>query len=336
MIKSFSCLEIKGIAAAVPTQIRKIESLKDSIMGDISRIIDSTGISQVRVTSENVTAGDLCLAAAKKLLSDLNISESEIDAVVMVTNSPDYFSPQTSHLIQAELNLRKDIPCLDLLSGCSGFVYGLFQSALLLECNCAKNVLLLVGETPTKVLSPKEPSTFVLFGDAGSAAIISGKKPGCISISSDGKGARHIRVPNSAFRVDPNEVEKSRILVMNGAEVFAFATREAPKAIDEILKANNLDISQIDFFVPHQANKFIVDTIVKRLNIDKTRVLNCLREFGNTGSGSPALNIVVNGKKLSDEDPKRVLISTFGVGLSIGTCLVDLSDTFISTLQEID
>lgn len=317
-------VSIRSIATAVPADIVELASLQAKFGSEeVTRTINSTGIHRIRKSAPSLTAGDLCLAAAQNLLRADNIDRSSIEALVLVTITPDYLCPQTSPSIHHRLGLNKDVPCFDLSYGCSGYIYGLLQAASLIQGLGLKRVLLLAGETMTKAVDPDDRATAMLFGDGGSASIID-RTEGvdlCFALGNDGRSNQSIIYPSSGFR----QSAEPRKLLMDGAGVVSFVAQEIPDNIRSLLSFSNINTSDIDLFVSHQASKIILGYLTKSLSIPESKSLSVLAEFGNTGSASVPLALTASSGLPAQR--KNVVLVGFGVGLSWGSALVDLSNT---------
>jgi 3-oxoacyl-[acyl-carrier-protein] synthase-3 len=333
MHKIFSDISISAVSAAVPAnkiQVRGLTGLFQS--AEIDRIIQKTGIESFRRTDSETTAADLCYHAARALLADLGLGVGDIDGLVFVSAHPDFLSPPSSHILQHRLGLKTTTPCFDSAAGCSGYVQGILQSAMMISSGVSNRVLLLVGETSTKVLAQDDKTTIPLFGDAGSATIVEHSSGSSVTVSmySDGSGALQIYLPNSGFRIS----EEPKFLKMNGMDVFAFAVKEGPASIRIFLSECGLNSEDIDVFVLHQANKLILDQILRKLGVNPDKALSSLKDFGNTGSASIPLSLVTDSG-WRKRPKNKTLLSGFGVGLSWGVALADLSKTHIRPLLEV-
>ena len=333
MLKTYRGLKISGVAAAVPENIREMLDMAKAFPDlDSTRTIKNTGVERVRVAGDQTTASDLCYVAARKLFLDLNIEPSEVDALIFASVSPDYLFPPTSHILQHRLGLKNSTPCFDLSYGCTGYSYGLLQAAMLISSKTANKVLLLVGDTPTKTLRADDHSTLFLFGDAGSATLVESDNEGEISIFTqvDGSQSQVIRLPNSAYR----KSDEPCGFIMNGIEVFNFALKKAPEVIRALLGEAGINIDDVDMFVFHQANKLIVEYLIKNEKLNAEKVLLSLKDFGNTASTSIPL-LLVNDAAANQRKKERTLLCSFGSGLSWNGALVDLSATHFSKLEEL-
>jgi 3-oxoacyl-[acyl-carrier-protein] synthase-3 len=333
MHKCFSDISISAVAAAVPANKIRVRDLTNLFeTAEIDRIIQKTGIEFLRRTNSETTAADLCYHAARALLASRGQSPIGIDGLIFVSAYPDYISPSTSNILQDRLGLKTTVPCFESVTGCSGYVQGILQAAMMISCGISSRVLLLVGDTTTKVLAPDDKTTIPLFGDAGSATIIEKCAGSSITVSlyADGAGALQIYTPNSAFRVS----DEPKFLKMNGLDVFAFAVKEVPASIFAFLSQCGMKIQEIDIFILHQANQLILDFIFRKLEISPEKALGSLKNFGNTGAASIPLSLVVD-RHLDKQPRNKALLSGFGVGLSWGVVLADLSNTQIGPLVEV-
>jgi len=342
---------ISGLTAAVPsntidnyayTQYFDTESVKE--------VVDKVGIRERRFADEKTCASDLCYAAAEKLLKDMNIERSEIDLLVFVSQTPDYKMPATSIILQHRLNLPNSTIAFDINMGCSGFIYGLSVVYSYMQQKGFRKALLLDGETRSKVYSAKDRNTAFLFGDAGVAALIEkDEKYGesYFSLNSDGSREHLIKIEAGGYR-NPSSIEtlKEKVIDehgnirndeqahMNGADVFNFLIREVPKDIKNTLLYAKSELSQIDYFVFHQANNYINNYLGKKLKLDKEKVPMSIEKYGNTSSVSIPLTIVSELKDKIDRNTKTLLCG-FGVGLSWATAIINLNDCYIGDMVEL-
>ena len=305
----------------------------------VEKISQKTGIYSRHIAGPNETSGDMGLLAGKKLLSDFEIDPSSIDFLLFCTQSPDYFLPSTSCILQDKLGLPNSCGALDFNLGCSGFVYGLSLAKGLIASAQARNVLLICSETYSKFLNPKDKSVRTIFGDGASACLISERKtPGSGELlefvfGTDGKGFKNLIVPGGAARSNfapswpsisnfekPKSEEsferKPTALYMNGPAIFNFTLERIPESMEMILKKSGLTLEQVDGFVFHQANEFMLETLRKRLKIPKERFFLNLSQCGNTVSSTIpiALSEARLDKKIGDLN--NIILVGFGVGYS--------------------
>jgi len=342
----FKKVGIRAIAACIP---KKISSNYDlcNIMSDeeIEKTVNSIGIKEKRIADIDVCSSDLCFKAAEKLLEDNQIDRSTIDMVLFLSQTPDFIIPATSPSLQHRLGLQKSTACMDLSLGCSGYVYALSTAFAYASMDGINRVLLLVGETFSKIVNNKDKVNAPLYGDAGTATLVEkgNEEDSIFCLYSDGEGAPAVMIPAGGFRkpsnidshvVSEREDGNSRSdseLFMDGMDVFNFALGVVPKGVKEILKIVSLTANDIDYIVFHQSNKFMTDFFVKKLKIDLEKVPYCIEKYGNTSSSSIPLTIV---SELKDINNKKMVICGFGAGLSWATAYIEPNNCLISELVE--
>lgn len=314
---------------------------------EIEKTIQSIGIEERRIANPDVCASDLCYKAAEKLLVDNTIERESIDALIFVSQTSDYHQPATACILQHKLGLSKDCLAFDINLACSGYVYGLSAAYAYASQNGINRVLLLVGETMSKIVSKFDKVNTPLFGDAGTATLIEKGDYGetIFSLHTDGSGAEVMMIPDGGFRnptntksfeeeLDENGDKRNRLQFrMDGMDVFNFGMREEPRDVKNLIAAAGKEIGDIDLLIYHQANKFMTDFFTSRLHFDKNKTPYSIRKFGNTSSASIPLTIVT---ELKDNYPerKKVILSGFGAGLSWGSVLLNLEKCKISNLIE--
>lgn len=341
---------IAGLAAAVPKHVyHNLSDNKNFSEEDARAIVEKTGIFERRVSDEATCASDLCFAASEQLINEMGIDRNEIDVLIFVSQTPDFRMPATGIILQHRLNLPKSCLAFDINLGCSGFVVGLNLAYSLLQQDSIRKVLLLNGETRTRVYSFKDRQTGFLFGDAGTACLVDkNEKYGqsWFMLDSDGAKSDYISIKSGGYR-NPStpesfierERENGRVYsdeqgYMDGAGVFEFVITEVPKSIKKTLQFAGAEKEQIDYFVFHQANKFMNEHLNRKLKLDEQKVPFSLDRYGNTSSVSIPITIVseLNGK-LSGTN--RVLISGFGVGLSLGTAVISIDTPWLGKITEV-
>ncbi len=342
---------IKALTAAVPKQV--FDNLSDNphfSQEDAQAIVEKTGIYQRRVAEDGVCASDLCFAAAQQLLDENGVDRGEIDLLIFISQTPDYRMPATSIILQHRLGLPKSCAAFDVNLGCSGFVVGLNLAFAMAKQESIRKVLLLNGETRTRAYSQKDRKTGFLFGDAGSACLI--EKSGDESksyflIDSDGEKNDYIKIKSGGYR-NPSSCESLQERVfedgsirtdeqgyMDGNGVFEFVIIEVPRQIRKLYKQTEYTKEDIDYFVFHQANRFMNEHLIKKMKLDPGKAPFCLDKYGNTSSVSIPLTIVSELQPDFVNKSKKMLISGFGVGLSLGSAILDMNDVKIGTLLEI-
>ena len=307
----------------------------------IEKISLKVGIEQRHIASENETAGDLAYNAACNLFKDFPVQKDKIDYIILCTQSPDYMLPSTACILQNRLGLPKQCGAFDFNLGCSGYVYGLGIAKGLVVSGQAKNVLLLTGETYTKYISDEDKGNKTIFGDAATATLVSDEekeeglnyKIGNFSYGTDGAGYENLIVRNGASRhkvkdgVDEYDEESSFVrndnnIFMDGKAIFNFTAFEVPKLFKSNLAANTLNKEDIDLFVFHQANAYMLDTVRKRCGIDAEKFFVDIKNVGNTVSNSIPLALVFAEKAGRLHGSNKILISGFGVGLSMAAVVL--------------
>lgn len=339
---------IQAISACVPKNIAFNKDLGYLMpQEDIDKTIQSIGIEERRFVDSDVCSSDLCYKAAKQLIDDNQIDPSSIDALIFVSQTSDYHQPATSPILQHRLGLSTSTLAFDVNLACSGYVYGLSIAYAFASQAGINNVLLLVGETMSKIVSKYDKVNTPLFGDAGTATLITKGEFGSsvFSLHADGSGAEAMMIPYGGFRQQSCEEGLKEIedkngdrrtgeqFRMNGMEVFNFGMREEPKDIKRLLAETGMSIDDLDLLIYHQANKFMTDFFTKRIKFTTEKTPYSLKHFGNTSSASIPLTIVSELKE-KYPDRKNVILSGFGAGLSWGSVLLDLTQCHISKLIE--
>lgn len=297
----------------------------------ISRLKKGTGFESFSIAEENICASDFCAAAAENIFSNTEIKKSEIRAIIFVTQTPDYFLPATSHLLQHKLNLPRDTVTFDVNLGCSGFVYGLYIAANLAQ-NLDGKILLMCGDTVTRNIFEDDISCLSVFGDAGTSAIISKSRGQKIffNIQTFGEYSDAIIVPRGAYRnslvVENNSLNvRENFVTMDGAQVMNVSTKFLPQNLNDLMKFANVDTSDIGGFFLHQANKIILQNIASQLKLTEEKVPFKSARIGNTSSASIPVTLC-EMKRLNEPINFLSVLSGFGVGMSIASAVVDLTN----------
>lgn len=321
-------------------------SFKGSDSRNLAKLKELMGLHERYVASRSTTAGDLCGEAAEQLFSANVSKREEIGAVIMVTQTPDYIMPATAAVIHGKLGLPAECAAFDVNLGSSGYVYGLWLAFQMVETGSVSKVLLLGGDTLDRLASSNDKATGALFGDAGSATIVEraeGDSPSFFSVGTDGKSYRHLIVPAGGFRqpkTDATRIEQTdsqgnrrspEHLYMDGSAIFAFSTIKAPAEVKRVLAAAGEEIANVDYLLFHQANKYIISTIMRGLQLPLSKTpYQVVEKYGNLSVASIPVSVC---EVLRDEimrERRRVILCGFGVGLSWATCLLDLENVFCS------
>lgn len=332
---------IRGVSSYLPGSVLKNEDLEEQFPEwSVQKIASKTGISERRIAGPDQFSSDLAAEAANNLFSAYKIDRSQVEFIILCTQSPDFYLPTTACLVQEMLGLPQTCGALDINLGCSGYVYALGLAKGLIETGQVQNVLLLTADTYSKFLNPADKSVRTIFGDGASATFIeaSAEQPSIIGLNfgTDGSGGKHLIVPNGGLRnadeFAPKALASSRglesealDLFMDGPEIFNFTIRVVPQCIDQILTKASTTMEQIDLFVFHQANTFMLNHLRKSLGIPEDKFFISLENTGNTVSSTIpiALSSAVDQGALIPG--MRVLVLGFGVGLSWGGAVINWS-----------
>jgi 3-oxoacyl-[acyl-carrier-protein] synthase III len=323
-------MKIVSIVSAVPANIENNQFLPFDY-NELQKIIETSGIQQKRIANAHTTSSSLCKAAADHIFYNLDINKSDIGILVFVTQYPDFILPSTVHILQHQLGLDTSVVAIQINEGCAGYIYGLHLIKSLLLHSPKEFALLLVGDTTSKVIDQNDQSTRPLFGDAGSATLLSKTEINIQTLlGGDGSGEADIKVENNCFK---NGFDQRPTLKMDGMNVFMFGISRVPKYVEEFLTMYKIDKNKIDFLVLHQANKMMNDRISRKLGFSQAKSLQSLQYFGNTSNASIPLTISTNLKNKYDQ-PITILACGFGVGLAWGVANFVLdSDVYLDLIE---
>ncbi|MBR4924269.1 MAG: ketoacyl-ACP synthase III [Prevotella sp.] len=328
---------IKGIAYYLPENVLTNEQLVEQFPEwTVEKISKKVGISERHVTTEDETAGDMAIKAAEKLFVEKNIDRASVDFVLLCTQSPDYHLPSTSCIIQEKLGLSTKCGAFDFNLGCSGYEYGLAVAKGLVLGGIAKNILLLTAETYTKYIHPSDKGNRTIFGDGATATLISDDgfaEIGEFTLGTDGSGAEELIVktgcarqfkPANDYQVDEEDgIHSSDNLYMNGKAIFDFTSDVVPPLIAETLQKNGLSEEDVDLYVFHQANKYMINYIRKLMGIDKAKFYIFMENVGNTVSST--IPIALCEAEKEGKLKGNIVLAGFGVGLSYGAVVIKVS-----------
>lgn len=322
--------KIAAIGTCVPS--RRFDNLTETTEFtklEVKKVVSLAGVHSRRMADESMCSSDLCLAAANKILESLEWERDSIDGLVMVTQSPDYLLPSTSCVIHKHLQLSDACATFDVGLGCSGYPYGLWLAAMMLKSGGLHRVLVLHGETPGRFSNKSDRSVSLLFGDSGSATALeatASENSGdwFFKLHTDGSGYEDMIMEGGGFRNrfcnDPGKY----YLRMNGANIFNFTIKRVPSLIQDTLALAQMNVEDVDYYIFHQSNQFIIKHLMKKLELPIEKVPIILKEFGNTGGPSVPLTITQGGLNRPADRPLRMLLLGYGVGLSWGSALVRL------------
>lgn len=327
-------IKIAAIAAAIPEKEYKIDSFEGQFGKEyVEKFQENTGIRSIRKTVEHQTASDLAYAAAENLLAKHPINRDNIGALIFGTLSPDYRRPTTACVLHKRLGLSKNCAAFDISLGCSAFVYGITTVASMMHSSNIDHALLLLGETVSKFANPKDSSVAMLFGDAGAAILLEKTNEPLVinsSLKTDGTGYQAIIAPAGGLRNtnppvqeyadDEGNIRNLYNTHMQGGNVFSFTISDVPRSLKEFLEHTQTTVADYNCFAMHQANKFILQMIAKKLKVDFSLFPVCLDKYGNTSAPSIPLALCDKYGDANVDENIRVLSSGFGVGLSWGVC----------------
>lgn len=337
-------VRFSGMATCVPrNSVSNLLDCKPQLRDERERLVRNIGIEFRRVAPSWQCFSDLAFDAAQTLLDALNWQRSEIDALIVVTQSPDYRAPATAIILQDRLGLPHSTLAFDVNLGCSAYPYALHLLGSMIASGSVKKGLVLVGDCTS---TPNDP----LFSDAGTATAMefdAHAAPMYFDLNSDGSGYQAIILPVGGHR-EPTAIEhllphrqdpqalwrRPLDLILDGPAVLTFSTQRIPPAVEKLLEHAHVSKSQVDYFIFHQANRMINDTLRKKLELPVEKVPSSLRDFGNTSGASLPLTMTVRLHEQLEGGPHRLLLCGFGIGLSWATCLVDIDGACFPALIE--
>ena len=332
-----------GMASCVPKRIvSNLEDCPPSQRSERERLVRNIGIQTRRLCTEQQCFSDLALIAAEKLLADLHWQREEIGALIVVTQSPDYLYPATAIILQDRLGLPPTTIAFDVNLGCSGYPFGLHLLGSMIAAGGVKKGLLLIGDKTFKVKDP-------LFSDAGTATALefdTGAPPMHFDLNSDGSGYRAIirtvgghREPYSPEHLAPQYDEHGNpfgpdYLQLDGPAVLSFSTQRVPPAVERLLGYAQVSKDEVDYFVFHQANRMINETIRKKLGLPAEKVPSTLHDYGNTSGASLPVTMTARLHEALSGKRHKLLLAGFGIGLSWGTAIADVEGAIFPAMIE--
>lgn len=343
----FKNVRIAGISAGVPkAKFCNLDMKNLSNEYDAATFVKTTGVKERRI-DDRFTTSDLCVSAAQQLITDLGWEKQDIEALIFVSQTTDYYLPATACIVQERLGLSKECYATDIVIGCSGWVYGLSTVASLLASGSIKRALLMAGDAKRHV-----PTNDPLFGFAGTVTALEYQDNAngfIFHFGTDGSRYDAIIIPDGGCRnqITAKSFETDKTVEgghplnrlqtrMKGMDVFAFGISTAPMSVKRLAEHYGFDYRGYDYFVFHQANMKMNNMIVKLLKLDPKKVPSCMYEFGNTSSASIPLTIVTQLKGKFEHKPTKFICCGFGVGLSWGTVAFETDNIVISDLVEVD
>jgi 3-oxoacyl-[acyl-carrier-protein] synthase-3 len=315
---------LTGLGSYAPERVLTNADLEAMVDTNDEWIVTRTGIRERRIAAPEQAASDLALPAARKALEQAGVAAEEVDLIVVATATPDMLFPATAAIVADTLGAR-NAAAYDLLAGCTGFVYALAQAYGQVASGLSTKALVVGAEVLSRITNWQDRSTCILFGDGAGAAVVEPIVTGGIAgfeLGADGSGGPDLCVPAGGSRlpISCDELEEElQFIKMNGAEVFRFATRVMVSSAEEVLAVCGATVDDVDLYVPHQANRRIVDHVVKNLGLDPNKVLINIDRFGNTSSASIPICLAEAQEDGRLGEGTRVLMSAVGAGLTWGS-----------------
>ena len=316
-------IDLRGVVCSLPARrLLNTDFAPRFDVAEVQEVSAITGVENRHWAAPAQTAADLCEVAAYRLLDQLDWPAESVDALLLVTQTPDQRMPATACLLHGRLGLASHCAAFDVALGCSGYVYGLWLAATMIAGGC-RRVLLLAGDTSSRLIDPADRATALLFGDAGSATALEWQKdvpPAHFVLGTDGRGAAHLSIEAGGYRSTPASRDT---LFMDGGEVFGFTLRTVPHLVRDTLAQAGRDVGSVDVFAFHQANRLMLRHIGKKLGVAPNRMPINIERYGNTSSASIPLLLATDLAARLAAGPAAILMAGFGVGLSWGAVSMD-------------
>lgn len=335
---------ITGILTILPENEVLFEDEMENYNFSIAKSLKlkkAMGYNTHRIVEDNVCTSDLCIFGMNYLFDNNLLEKQDIDALILVTQSPDYIMPPTSNVIQGKLGLKQDMICLDINQGCVGYIIGLMQSFMLLEQNSINKVVLLNADILSRKVSKRDRNSNPLIGDGASITIVEKSDNSEIihgNLKMDGLGAEALMIPAGGFKLPSNQETKEMKedaagnfrsldnLVMKGDDVFSFVQREVPPLIEDLLRNAGVTKDEVDYFMFHQPNKFMLNKLADKLEIPRDKMpSNIVENFGNASGVSIPTAITYNLDERPTNEKLKVCLAGFGVGLTWASLLLELN-----------
>lgn len=321
---------LHSIATELADRVQTNDEIVVGVEGwTADKIRTKTGIAERRIAAPGQTAGDLCCVAAEKLIARENIDRSTIDALIVCTQSPDYFLPSTACVLQDRLQLPQSLAAFDLTLGCSGYTYGLWLARSLVLSDSARNVLLLAGDTYSRYCHPQDLAVASLFGDGATASLITPEATNALAeigpsvLGTDGRGAKNLIVKAGGSRLPTSETVSENYLYMNGAEIASFAVSTVKMVVNQLLEKVGLQWPDIDGFVFHQANPAFVQKLMQAYRLPAEKVPVGLSNIGNTCSATIPMVLEQCVQEGRFHAGQKLVLVGFGVGYSWAATLLE-------------
>ncbi|MBS1584353.1 MAG: ketoacyl-ACP synthase III [Bacteroidetes bacterium] len=349
-IFSINNVRIRGIAACVPVAVESNRDYDWITEEERELFIKTVGVLHRHISDSTSLASDMCAVSAQKIMEATQCDPSEIGLIIFVSQSKDYILPSSAIILQDRLGLPRTCLAFDVPLGCSGYVYGLSIAASLMNSTGIKKALLLAGDTSSLSLIRTDKSAYPLFGDAGSATLLEHTdeaSPMHFSLQSDGHNHQAIIIPHGgsknpimpesdiAVELEKGVVRKLKNLALNGLDIFNFSVKEVPPNVSQLMAHCGYTVADIDYFIMHQANLLMNETIRKKLKFPPEKVPYSLREYGNTSSASIPITMLACLQNELSTKKNKLLLSGFGVGLSWGSVILNTEHLVLPGIIEL-
>jgi len=350
---TFRRKRICGILTVVPAREQSfLEDMKNFNFSESRslKLKEVMGFDKHRMVDPGVCVSDLAVFGLEHLFHQGRLQRDEIDALILITQSPDYFMPPTSNVIQGRLNLKHDMLCLDINQGCAGFVIGLAQAFLLLEQESVRKVVVVNADVLSRKTSPKDRNSYPLIGDAAAITVVERDAKESVvyaNLKMDGTRNSVLIIPAGGFRLPSspetacledagdNNLRAKDHLHMDGSAVFNFVQVEVPPLINDLLKQAGMQMDEVDYFFCHQANRFMLQKLADKMRVPYAKMpSNIVEHFGNSSGVTIPATIVYNLRERLLKEKFKVCLAGFGVGLSWGAMMLELGDVGFNDLIE--
>lgn len=334
---------IRGVVCAIPAYKIGNDAFHAAFgEASVADVVKMIGVQSRHQVGPDQTSADLCQAAAERLLAELGWEKDSVDALLFISQTPDYRLPATACALHGRLALKSGCAAFDVNLGCSGYVYGLWLAARLLDGVAVKRVLLLAGDTISKTVNPADRATALLFGDAGTATAIEFDRaaaPSCFVLGTDGSGEKNLIIAQGAYRQYDGgdarmEGRDPACLYMDGGEIFNFTLKRVPQLVADLVALGGRDKDEVDLFLFHQANTFMLKHIVKKSKIPAERAPINMDRYGNTSVASIPL-LLAEQVGAGAARPSTVAMVGFGVGYSWAAALLEIGPLAVSRIIEV-
>lgn len=319
-----------GLSSYLPEKILTNGELEQIVNTSDEWIKTRTGIAQRHIAQTDESTSDMAIIAAKSCLSSAGLAPCDVQLIIVATMTPDYPCPSTAGIVADALGCTR-AGCFDLQAACSGFIYSLATAKAFVASGAFDHVMVICSEKMSSVIDYSDRNTCVLFGDGAVACLVTNSKGGWrllkSDLGSDGSGAVHLRIPSGGAREPTSKTtfaDRRHFLKMNGKEVYKQAIRRMQQVCKSCLIANGLELAQIDWLIFHQANARIIDALVEKLGIDRSKLVSNLERVGNTSAAS--IPLLLGEIELRVQKGEYALLSSFGAGFSWAAAILQRAE----------